>query len=107
MLPVLLAATDKETEVKPLRQFAWLVLNVTRFKPRRRETLLEVLPTLARIASSTKDDETLADSLSALAHVADDCISEVVNGAQAAVERAGQLINDPWVSTPVAWGSWE
>ncbi|GIL61711.1 hypothetical protein Vafri_16108 [Volvox africanus] len=95
MLPVLLAAADKETEVKPLRQLAWLLLNVTRFKPRRRETLLEVLPTVACIASSTKDDETLADSLSALAHIADDCIAEVVNGARAAVERAGQLVNDP------------
>ncbi|GIL61712.1 hypothetical protein Vafri_16108 [Volvox africanus] len=102
MLPVLLAAADKETEVKPLRQLAWLLLNVTRFKPRRRETLLEVLPTVACIASSTKDDETLADSLSALAHIADDCIAEVVNGARAAVERAGQLVNDPWVSVLVA-----
>ncbi|GLC42325.1 hypothetical protein PLESTB_000659400 [Pleodorina starrii] len=95
MLPPLLAAADGETEVKPLRQYIWLLLNVTRFKPRQRQTLLDVLPCVARVAASTEDDETLADGMSALAHIADDCTAEVVAAARAAVERAGKLVNNP------------
>ncbi|EFJ40032.1 hypothetical protein VOLCADRAFT_121763 [Volvox carteri f. nagariensis] len=95
LLPPLLAAVAQEREVKPLRQYTWLLLNVTRFKPRRKETLLEVLPTVARVTADTSDDETLADGMSALAHVADDCNAEVVGRAREAVQRAGQLVNDP------------
>jgi hypothetical protein len=40
MLPVLLDTASKEQDIKALRQLTWLMLNVTRFKPRRRETLV-------------------------------------------------------------------